>query len=221
MTTLTIEGWLGSLLGKKWDLDVRNFVELFSALEHNTHKLKNFLLKNKNNCFAIFVDGEQVERENFLFMDIRGTEVQILPVLAGSTTAIATKIIEAIGMTAETFAFEAAVFVLDIVVQAVISMGISILIAKLMDPGDPDVVNTSSFGFGTAENVASQGQVVPVGYGRMRTGSKIISVGKSSMDKAKFEGGRETASVYGIVDVAADIKNGAAMATQHGSIAKF
>jgi len=215
MTTLTIEGWLGSLLGRKWDLDVRNFVELFSALEHNTHKLKNFLLKNKNNCFAIFVDGEQVEKENFLFMDIRGKEVQILPVLAGSTTAIATKIIEAIGITAETFAFEAAVFVLDIVIQAVISMGISILITKLMDPGDPDVVNTSSFAFGTAENVASQGQVVPVGYGRIRTGSKIISVAKSSMDKIKFEEGGSTDSVYGIASAVADLRAGAMMATQH------
>ena len=215
MTTLTIEGWLGSLLGRKWDLDVRNFVELFSALEHNTHKLKNFLLKSKNNCFAIFVDGEQVEKENFLFMDIRGKEVQILPVLAGSTTAIATKIIEAIGITAETFAFEAAVFVLDIVIQAVISMGISILITKLMDPGDPDVVNTSSFAFGTAENVASQGQVVPVGYGRIRTGSKIISVAKSSMDKIKFEEGGSTDSVYGIASAVADLRAGAMMATQH------
>ena len=214
MITLTIEGWLGSLLGRKWNLDVKNFVELFSALENNTHKLKNFLLKNKNNCFAIFVDGEQVEKENFLFMDIRGTEIQILPVLAGSTTAIATKIIEAIGLTAETFAFEAAVFVLDVVIQAVISMGISILITKLMDPGDPDVVNTSSFAFGSAENVASQGQVVPVGYGRIRTGSKIISVGKSSMDKVKFEEGGETPSVYGIGAVANGAKGGAMMATQ-------
>tara|TARA_Y100000310_G_scaffold258278_1_gene266644 strand:- start:86 stop:742 length:657 start_codon:yes stop_codon:yes gene_type:complete len=216
MITLTIEGWLGSLLGRKWDLDVKNFAELFNALEHNTHKLKNFLIKNKNNCFAIFVDGEQVEKENFLFMDIRGTEIQILPVLAGSTTTMATKIVEAMGMTAaETFAFQAAVFVVDIVIQAVISMGISILITKLMDPGDPDVVNTSSFAFSSAENVASQGQVVPVGYGRLRTGSKIISVGRSSMDKVKFTDGGSTESVYAVGSTTADVKAGAVMATQH------
>jgi len=94
-------------------------------------------------------------------------------------------------------------------------VGISILITKLMDPGDPDIVNTSSFAFGGADNVASQGQVVPVGYGRVRTGSKIISVGTSSMDKIKFDEGGSTDSVYGIVSAVADLRAGAVMATQH------
>ncbi len=202
MTTIRIEGWLGEILGREWNLKVKNFVELFSALENNTHKFRSFLLKNRGNSFAIFVDGELVDNKNFLFTNIRGKHVDILPVLGGATTAIASSIAKAVmGEAAKGFAFEAAVFILDTVISAVISMGISILIAKLMAPDDPQAVNTTSFLFGSAENVSSQGQVVPVGYGRMRVGSKVISTSISSMDKTKFtdeEAENSTATIYGM-----------------------
>jgi len=214
MTTIRIEGWLGELLGKKWDLKVKNFVELFSAIENNTHKFRSFLLKNRGNSFAIFVDGELVDNKNFIFTNIRGKKVDILPVLAGATTAIAVEIAKAVGFTAKTFAFEVAVFVLDTIITAVITMGISVLIAKLMAPDDPQAVNTTSFIFGSAENVSSQGQVVPVGYGRMRTGSKVISSSISTMDKKKFaDEDKEisTATVYGMGNI--ESFHGARMST--------
>ena len=214
MTTIRIEGWLGELLGKKWDLKVKNFVELFSAIENNTHKFRSFLLKNRGNSFAIFVDGELVDNKNFIFTNIRGKKVDILPVLAGATTAIAVEIAKAVGFTAKTFAFEVAVFVLDTIITAVITMGISVLIAILMAPDDPQAVNTTSFIFGSAENVSSQGQVVPVGYGRMRTGSKVISSSISTMDKKKFaDEDKEisTATVYGMGNI--ESFHGARMST--------
>jgi len=216
MTTIRIEGWLGELLGRKWDLKVKNFVELFNAIENNTHKLRSFFLKNRGNSFAMFVDGELVDNKNFLFTNIRGKKVDILPVLAGATTAIAVEIAKAVGFTAKTFAFEAAVFVLDTLITAVISMGISILIAKLMAPDDPQAANTTSFIFGSGENVSSQGQVVPVGYGRMRTGSKVISASMSSMDKNKFadeEKEVSTATVYGMGTINLMSPYGARMST--------
>jgi len=216
MTTIRIEGWLGDLLGKKWNLKVKNFVELFNAIENNTHKLRSFLLKNRGNSFAMFVDGELVDNKNFLFTNVDGKKVDILPVLAGATTAIAQSIAKAVLGTAKGFAFEAAVFVLDTLITAVITMGISVLIAKLMAPDDPQAVNTTSFIFGSAENVSSQGQVVPVGYGRMRTGSKVISTSMSTMDKKKFadeEKEVSTATVYGMGNLNALSPYGARMST--------
>ena len=217
MTTIRIEGWLGELLGRKWDLKVKNFVELFNAIENNTHKLRSLLLKTRGNSFAMFVDGELVDNKNFLFTNIRGKKVDILPVLAGATTAIASSIAKAVlGEAAKGFAFEAAVFVLDTLITAVITMGISILIAKLMAPDDPQAVNTTSFLFGAAENVVSQGQVVPVGYGRMRTGSKVISSSMSTMDKKKFTNEEEevsTAVVYGMGNLDTLSPYGARMST--------
>ena len=214
MTTIRIEGWLGELLGRKWDLKVKNFVELFNAIENNTHKLRSFLLKNRGNSFAMFVDGELVDNKNFLFTNIRGKRVDIMPVLAGATTAIASQIASAVLGTAEGFAFAATVFVLDTLITAVITMGISILIAKLMAPDDPQAVNTTSFVFGSAENVSSQGQVVHVGYGRVRIGSKVISTSMSTMDKTKFaDEDKEisTATVYGMGNI--ESFHGARMST--------
>ena len=214
MTTIRIEGWLGELLGRKWDLKVKNFVELFNAIENNTHKLRSFLLKKRGNSFAMFVDGELVDNKNFLFTNIRGKRVDIMPVLAGATTAIASQIASAVLGTAEGFAFAATVFVLDTLITAVITMGISILIAKLMAPDDPQAVNTTSFVFGSAENVSSQGQVVPVGYGRVRIGSKVISTSMSTMDKTKFaDEDKEisTATVYGMGNI--ESFHGARMST--------
>ena len=214
MTTIRIEGWLGELLGRKWDLKVKNFVALFNAIENNTHKLRSFLLKNRGNSFAMFVDGELVDNKNFLFTNIRGKRVDIMPVLAGATTAIASQIASAVLGSAEGFAFAATVFVLDTLITAVITMGISILIAKLMAPDDPQAVNTTSFVFGSAENVSSQGQVVPVGYGRVRIGSKVISTSMSTMDKTKFaDEDKEisTATVYGVGNI--ESFHGARMST--------
>ena len=214
MTTIRIEGWLGELLGRKWDLKVKNFVELFNAIENNTHKLRSFLLKNRGNSFAMFVDGELVDNKNFLFTNIRGKRVDIMPVLACATTAIASQIASAVLGPAEGFAFAATVFVLDTLITAVITMGTSILIAKLMAPDDPQAVNTTSFVFGSAENVSSQGQVVPVGYGRVRIGSKVISTSMSTMDKTKFaDEDKEisTATVYGMGNI--ESFHGARMST--------
>ena len=71
--------------------------------------------------------------------------------------------------------------------SAVLSFGISMLISKMLKPDDPDTVSTSSFIFGQAENVANQGVPVPVGYGRLKIGSRIISVNTFSVDKHLFD----------------------------------
>jgi len=57
----------------------------------------------------------------------------------------------------------------------------------MMEPDDPEIVTTSSFIFGQAENVAKQGLPVPVGYGRFIVGSRVVSVNSFSVDKAIFD----------------------------------
>ena len=43
------------------------------------------------------------------------------------------------------------------------------------------------FVFGGPQNVANQGGVVPVAYGRIRTGSRVISVSSTNVDRAIWE----------------------------------
>jgi predicted phage tail protein len=186
MTELSIEGKLGRVFGSTWKLKVSNFVELFSALEANTQKLRNYLRTHKKEYWAIFVDGERVDADGFLFNNIKDKKIKIIPILAGGAAAIATAIVAEMGITS-TIGALVVEFVLTVIISTAISYGISLLIAKLMKTDDPEAVNTTSFLFGAPENVADQGQVVPVGYGRIRTGSKVISVSSTNVDKAVWE----------------------------------
>ena len=73
------------------------------------------------------------------------------------------------------------------VITAAVSFGISMIISKMLAPDDPEIINTTSFVFSKAENVAAQGQPVPVGYGRLRVGGSVISVNIFNVDKEKFD----------------------------------
>jgi len=55
-------------------------------------------------------------------------------------------------------------------------------------PDDPDTASTSSYIFAQAENNTRQGVPVPVGYGRFKVGSTVISVNLLSIDKAIASG---------------------------------
>mgnify|MGYP003671896229 CR=1 FL=1 len=186
MTELSIEGKLGKLLGSSWKLNVSNFVELFNALEANTQKLRNYLRGHQKEYWAIFVDGERVDADGFLYNNIKNKKIKIIPILAGGAAAIATAIVAEMGITSA-FGIFLMEFVLTIIISTAISFGISLLIAKLLNSDDPEAVNTTSFLFGSPENVADQGQVVPVGYGRIRVGSKVISVSSTNVDRAVWE----------------------------------
>ena len=68
---------------------------------------------------------------------------------------------------------------------ALISIGISALIESIMGGGEGKAIATSSYVFHGPQNVASQGDPVPIAYGRLMVGSKIISVSMTSGDKSK------------------------------------
>jgi|6_EtaG_2_1085325.scaffolds.fasta_scaffold02937_2 predicted phage tail protein len=184
MTNISIEGHLAKVVGPKWELRVRNFVELFNAIEANTHKLRAYLNGRTGHYWAIFVNGEKVDPDSFLFQNIKDKNVKIIPLLAGGGP-IVTAIVTAMGVEGT------AAIILEFVISAIISMaisfGLSMLMAKLMKPDDPQAANTTSFIFGSPENVASQGNVVPVGYGRIKAGGNVISVSSSNVDRTVWD----------------------------------
>jgi predicted phage tail protein len=167
MTNISIEGNLAKIVGPKWQLKVRNFVELFNAIEANTHKLRAYLNGGSGRYWAIFVNGEKVNPDSFLFQNIKDKSVKIIPILAGGVTTVSAAIVAAMA----------------------ISFGLSMLMAKLMKSDDPQAANTTSLVFGSPENVAAQGNVVPVGYGRVKAGGSVISVSSSNVDRDIWDEG--------------------------------
>ena len=181
MTNVFLEGRLGDVVGQEFTFKARNVKEVLSAIEANTGKLRNYLFSNKKRLFAIFVEG----KEAGLFTSVKGKVVRILPILFGSVATISAAI--AAKLVAGATAKAVVGFIIGAVLSAVLSFGISLLISKMLKPDDPDTVSTSSFIFGQAENVANQGVPVPVGYGRLKIGSRIISVNTFSVDKHLFD----------------------------------
>ena len=189
MTTVLLEGRLGQIVGRDFSFKARTLREVLNAIEANTGKLRSYLHQNGKRAFAVFVNGKELEGDVSLNIKVENKKIVIIPLLMGAFVAIFTKFVvtKILKLSVASMAGKIATFVVGTVLSAALSFGISLLIAKLMKPDDPDLANTTSFAFGQAENVTRQGVVVPVGYGRLQVGSRVVSVNMFNVDRSKFE----------------------------------
>lgn len=193
MAEVEVYGKLARIIGKNFKLNCATLTEIFHAIEQITGKLKKYLFLNKKRNFAIFVDGEHINTEEFKFCSVKGKKVVIMPILMGGIgTTIATLAIAGSLTATLTTGQIVAVMIIGGIINAAISIGISLLMQKLFEPDaqDSNQVNTKSFAFNGAENVSQQGIPVPVGYGRLICGSRTISVNYISTDSEIFESKR-------------------------------
>ena len=198
MTSVSLEGRLGQIVGSHFSFKTRTLREVLDAIEANTGKFRNYLLGNGKRMFAIFVDGKELDPVASLNTNVRNKKITIIPLLFGAFVASLTAAI--VGAMAVTgVAAKVATFVVGTVLSAALSFGISLLISKIMKQDDPEALNTSSFLFGQAENVTKQGVVVPVGYGRMQVGSRVISVNLFNIDRSKYD--NSGAGLYDVLKI--------------------
>jgi len=146
-----------------------NFNDIIKCLQVNFPKL-GIKIKKYNNIFdtiIVVVDDNIVSHAEMLNDAIRnGKTIELLPVQVFSIfTAAATA----------TMLTKALVFVANVVVISAISFGISFLISKLLTPKDPKQVKTSSYILSGKSNVAARNTPIPIGYGKLRVGSLIVS----------------------------------------------
>ena len=185
MTEVFLEGRLGQVLGRRFSFKTKTLKETLNAIEANTSRLRSYFLNSKKRAFAIFVDNREVSVDSHLICNVKNKKVRIIPILFGAVAATSAAIAAAIFTSAT--AVKVATFIIGAVLAAALSFGISLLISKMMEPDDPEIVTTSSFIFGQAENVAKQGLPVPVGYGRFIVGSRTVSVNSFAVDKYIFD----------------------------------
>lgn len=189
MTEVHIEGRLGDIVGSYHRLSCSTLREILVAIESNTGKLRKYLQFNKKRYFSIFVDGKVVDPSFFGQIKVAGKKIVILPILMGAVGFTIAAKITALTATAATGAVTLtfAGMVVGSIITAAVSFGLSMIISKMLAPDDPEIVNTTSFVFSQAENVAAQGQPVAVGYGRLRVGGSVISVNLLNVDRDKFD----------------------------------
>jgi predicted phage tail protein len=177
MTNVIIHGRLGEIVGKHHKFACSKLSEVFRAIESNTGMLRKYTSLNRRRKMSIFVNGKMASDKNFDLVNVKNSEVVILPILMG-----------AIGITIMTIIAQGAALTIKAKITAVIiniafAIGMSLLMSKLLAPDDPDTASTSSYIFNQAENAAKQGSPVPVGYGRFKVGSTVLSVSLINVDK--------------------------------------
>ena len=189
MISVSIEGRAGKMLGENWRLHVGTVGEAVRALRANTGAIFEKAL-GISKAYVLVVDGVPVESSGCLLKKIKKS-LCFIPVLAGGVTALYYAIFNYLGTLGITMAYTTAMAIAAfavVVIVALVAYGIYSLIMAMQDK--PQVGNNDasrSFVFTGAENVSHQGGVVPVAYGRLRTGSKVISVSSTNVDRAVWE----------------------------------
>jgi len=152
MRKVFLHGELGNSLGKEWDLEVDSVQEALWAIEANTNRLTQFLMKNakKFTHYTFAIDDKNlIEHQLKSPIGDNSKTIHIMPQAAGGVN-----------------------FLIQLVVMIVISL---IMQAIFKPPKPKDAIETNSYLFAGTENVAAQGVPVPIGYGRLRVGSVVLS----------------------------------------------
>lgn len=154
MVNVKLHGIFENFIKTEWNLNVSSISEIFEAIEANTNKLIPTLgiLNEYISHFIIYVDEKPVAPE-YLNSPILNnkSKVEIVPLIIGSGELI-------IGL-----------------VLLAISTGIQMLITKLLSPKSPIDIKTVSRLFSNVENVSLRNVPIPLGYGRLKIGSIVIS----------------------------------------------
>tara|TARA_Y100000034_G_scaffold135598_1_gene208202 strand:- start:1570 stop:2247 length:678 start_codon:yes stop_codon:yes gene_type:complete len=195
VVTVFLEGQIAAELEKKWHLSVRTVADALRAIHANTGNFLGSIIKHQNH-YVIIVDGKPLESAESLYKKVRKS-IHIVPVLAGAVVfwpAFIKAIATVTAFLAKYSAWYAAAgtgvqtAIAALVViggYALISYGIHLLVESIIGgPDDPDAISTTSYVFQGPQNVTAQGSPVPIAYGRLMAGSKVISASISSVDKS-------------------------------------
>lgn len=155
MTNITLRGILGKKFGEKWVLDVQSITEIFDAIECNTQKVSKYFshIEKFATHFLIFVDGKMLPPHLINSKILNNNSVEIVPVVQGG------------GIDP----FTAAIII------GILLTVVSIVLAIVLSPKSPRDVKTNSTVLGSIRNVLNRNIAVPIGYGRLRIGSAVIS----------------------------------------------
>ncbi len=185
MTEVFIHGYLGQKYGKKFKLSLSKAKDVFRALDCQFEGFSNEIAKlsAKGMQYSIVVDDNELTSAPDLEIKKKIKTIHIVPTVFGAgVVAIVVGVVAGVAGAAIGGVIGS---ILISVALSAISYGIQSLMTKppsynAVSQGSPAASTAStnatskSFLFSNRENVASQGNPVPLGYGRLRVGAAII-----------------------------------------------
>jgi predicted phage tail protein len=148
-------------------------------------------LNKKNIFYAIVCDSKVIENEND-FLEKRSIKtINIIPLIVGSGAAVAVGLGLIIAETGKlTLMGTIVAGLVNAAISTAISLGISFLMSAINRQASPQISQQKiavggatafieskgkSYIFSNKQNLVSQGSAIPVGYGKMKTSSNLIS----------------------------------------------
>ncbi|HII3824720.1 tail assembly protein [Pasteurella multocida] len=174
----------GSLrqFGTSFKIDAENTAEIIRALTSQIPKLREFVQKG---YFTVRIAKEYIDNrylEKGLFYKLKeGMTVHFTPVLKGSKRGgVFSVILGAALMVASIFVPGAGLFGMG----AALALGgvAQLLTPQPKMPAINEKEKKQSTSFSNLSNMAAQGRMVPLAYGRIRCGSLVISQGVQTLD---------------------------------------
>jgi len=157
MVNIKLYGIFENFIKTEWTLNVKTVSEAFDAIEANSGKLIKTLgvLEEYISHFLIYVDGK-IMSPDYLNSPIlnKNSKIEVVPLVLGSDFGIT--------------------LLVSLIIMA-ISTGIQLLITKLLSPKTPKDIKNNSKLFSGYENVTKRNVSIPIGYGRLKIGSVVIS----------------------------------------------
>ena len=186
MVTVKLYGSLKQF-GSEFKLDVKDTAEIIRALCSQLPKFRQVLTKGffKIRIGKRYMDNRYIERDvGYQLKD--GTTVHITPVVAGAKKAglfqtIAGAVLAVVGYALGWTGIGAVVGNMGV---ALMLGGVAQMMTKTptMQGQGKEAEKQKSTSFTNLSNMAAQGRPVPLAYGKIRTGSLIISQGVETYD---------------------------------------
>jgi len=186
MTTINLHGILAKEFGEVFLLKIRKPKDAIMAINMNrSNFIKRVMDLSKEGLhYAIIVDGKDVKEHLELEIKKAPRVIDIVPMICGSGVVVA--VVGAIALYASTTAAVIGTIgafgagLLGALGAMALSIGIQMMLAPNAEKaGKAPSIEVGgvkeSFIFSSKANVADQGSPVPVGYGRLRIGSNVIS----------------------------------------------
>ena len=190
MTNVYLYGSLGRKFGYRWSLDISSPGEAVRAIMANRPDFQRYLIEHSLPGYQIFVGPDPIPGPEGFGYPVGRQAIKIVPVVAGRGKGVLQIII---GVVIVAAAIAIAVFSEGTLSPISVSLlttagfigaglvvgGISSLLmtSPEADTGNENPANKPSAIFNGPVNTVSQGHPVPIGYGRLRVGSAVISFG--------------------------------------------
>lgn len=204
MNTVYLYGALGRRFGFRHHFDVASPAEAVRALMANFKNFQSYMISHSTPGYQVFIGHDPIPGVEGLQYPAGRQCIKIVPVIAGAKEAwiriVIGVVIVAAAIASGQFEFLPVAFGVTAGTAASINiaagaMGAGLIIGGISQvlmgtPKSPDINNSErpanrpSFLFNGAVNTTAQGHPVPVGYGRMRVGSAVISAGIATEDIA-------------------------------------